>query len=66
MIRGDCELQRCNVIVTIEKAAMVAPLYTERTRRRADAALECSRNEYMYQFKCPNQKPAVRNKCGQR
>ena len=48
MIRGDCELQRYNVIVTFENAITVVPPYTERTWRRADAAFECSRNAYMY------------------
>ena len=38
-------------IVTIEKAVTVAPPYTERTRRRADATFECSRYAYMYHFK---------------
>ena len=52
MIQRDCELQRYNVMVTIEKAVTIAPPYTERTRRRAEAALECSRNADMYQFKC--------------
>ena len=45
--------------MTIEKAGTVAPPYTERTRRRADAALECSRNAYMYQFKSGESKASI-------
>ena len=47
MMRGDDELQQCNIIAQSEKAqisVIAVPPYAERNRRYAHISFECSRN----------------------